>query len=425
MVRSENMKKLFAVLLAAVMLFTLTACGSGGNNGPDEPAEGEWAGTYDVKIWIADNAVELTKKQIADFNSSNEYGIVINAAIEAVSENDSADNMLADVNAGGDIFCLSQAQFDRLVQAGALSKLTESAAKAVTEANDAGIVGAAKSDEDIYAYPLSSDNGYLLYYDKSVIPDEDVTSLEKLIEDCEAANKHFCMELETSAWYLAGFFFGTGCLSDWTVDKDGNFVSVNDTFNSANGLIAAKGMKKLLDSPIHVSASGAENFANGAAVVVTGTWGYNIGKAILGDDIGAAALPSFTVDGKEYHIGSFNGCKLLGVKPQDDAVRSAVLHKLAQFLTDEERQTERFEELAWSPTNINAQASSAVQSNPGLVALFAQSPYSVAQGQIHSSWWSIAKTIADDVKAADNDEEIQAALDSYHDKLDSLFETSD
>ena len=102
-----------------------------------------------------------------------------------------------------------------------------------------------------------------------------------------------------------------------------------------------------------------------------------------------------------------------------------MLHRLAQFLTDEDRQMERFETLAWGPANTNAQASEEVQANPGLAALLAQSPYSIPQGQIHGSWWDIAKVIADDVKAATDEAGIQAALDSYSAKMNELFNMSD
>ena len=433
-----KMKKILAALLALAMLFSLAACGGGesqNSGNPNNPGgantsdpsggTGELAGTYDVKLWVPEAAVELTQKQINDFNSSNTDGITINPTIESVSEAEAATQMVTDVEAGGDIYFFAQDQFARLVQAGALSKLGVAAAETVTSANASGVVVAAKSGEELFAYPLTADNGYFMYYDKSVISEEHLDSLEDLIADCEAANKYFSMELGTSAWYLAGFFFGTGCHSEWATDDDGTFISVDDDFNSAKGLIAAKGMKKLVDSPMHLSSSQAAEFASGAAIVVTGTWAYSDIKDILGDNMGATDLPSFTVDGQSYHIGSYNGCKLLGVKPQTDAVKSAVLHKLAQYLTDEEHQLERFDALAWGPANTNAQASEEVQANPGLAALLAQSPYSIPQGQIHGSWWDIAKVIADDVKAATDDAGIQAALDSYTAKMTELFNMSD
>ena len=408
------MKKFLAVVLAAMMALSMVPF-----------ASAELAGSYDITVWVAEKAVDLTKQQIADFNASNDVGITFNATVEPVSESDSATQMITDVEAGGDLYCFAQDQFARLVQAGALMKLGTKAAETVIANNDAGTVAAATSGDTLYAYPLTSDNGYFMYYDKSVIPDEDVDSLEKLIADCEAAQKYFAFEQQTSAWYLASFFFATGCKSEWTTDDKGEFISVYDTFNSPEGLIAVKGMKKLVDSPFHLSAGGADQFNQNAAILVSGTWDYEAVKGYLGDNMGVTDLPSFEVDGKEYHLGSFNGCKLMGVKPQVDAVRGAVLHQLAQYLTGEKAQMERFKAKAWGPSNLADQASEAVQANPGLAALLLQAPYSVPQGQIHGSWWDIAKVIGDDVKNAEDEAGLQAALDNYQTKIAALFTLSD
>ncbi|MBP5224896.1 MAG: extracellular solute-binding protein, partial [Lachnospiraceae bacterium] len=420
----KTMKKVLALLLAVVLVFAMAAC-KNPNPGPatddTTKAGSELAGTYDIVVWVADNIVELTKKQINDFNEKNEDGIKFNATVEPVGEGDAATNMITDVTAGGDIFCFAQDQFARLVNAGALAKLGQAAQKTVQDSNDADAVAAATSGSEMYAYPLTADNGYFMYYDKSVISDDIVDSLEDLIAACEDANKYFSMELGTSAWYLASFFFGTGCVSEWATDDDGNFTSINDTFNSANGLIAAKGMKKLLDSPIHNSSSDGSGFANNSAVLVSGTWAYETVKATLGDNMGVADLPSFTVDGKEYHMGSYMGFKLLGVKPQKDAVRAAAIHKLAQYLTSEEGQLERFQAVSWGPANLKAQENEEVKANPALTAVAQQKKYAVPQGQIHGSWWDIAKVIGDDVKAATDDAGLQAALDTYRAKIDALF----
>ena len=415
------MKKVLAILLAVVLLFSLAAC-SGSKPGGDSSSSGsELAGTYDIKVWVANEIADLTQKQIDDFNASNTDGIKFNATVQAVGENDIATQLITDVEAAGDIFIFAQDQFARLIQAGALAKLGQAAAQTVKDNNTPESVAAVTLNNEIYGYPVTADNGYFMYYDKSVIPDEDVDSLEKLIEDCENAGKNFSMELQTSAWYMAGFFFGAGCVSEWTIDDDGMATALNDTFNSANGLIAAKGMKKLLDSPIHVSSSAAADFASGSAVVVCGTWAYNDVQAILGDNLGATDLPSFNVDGKDYHIGSFNGFKLMGVKPQTDAKKQAALHKLAQFLTDEARQLERFNERAWGPSNTVAQKDPAVANNAGQIAINAQAPYATPQGQISGAWWNIAKVIAEEVKAATSDADLQAALDNYKAKCDALI----
>ncbi len=410
------MKKLLSLVLAVMMLMSVAALGS---------AESAAAGNYDITVWVADKAVDLTIAQINRFNETNPYGIVINAKVNPVSEADAATSMITDVEAGADIFCFAQDQFARLVEANAVSKLNADAAAAVAAANDPSVVAAAKSGDTLYAYPLTSDNGYFMYYDKSVIPEEDVDSLEALIADCEAAQKYFAFEMQTSAWYLASFFFATGCVSEWKTDDDGQFVEVRDTFNSPEGLIAVKGMKKLVDSPFHLSSSGGSEFANNAAIVVSGTWDFETVKQILGDNMGVADLPSFEVDGQTYHLGSFSGCKLMGVKPQVDANKAFAVHALAQYLTGEECQLERFDTLSWGPSNLNDQQSDAVQANPGLAALLAQSAYATPQGQIHGSWWDLAKVIGTDVKDATDEAGLQAALDNYYDKIAALFNLSD
>ena len=374
-----------------------------------------------AKIWVAGNAVELTKKQIEDFNASNKAGITIDAKVEAISEAEAATMMLVDVESGADIYCFAQDQFARLLKAGALDKMSAEAQKTVSKDNDAGSVAAATSGKNLYAYPLTSDNGFFLYYDKSIISDEDADSLEQIIADCEATDKYFAFEMQTSAWYMSSFFTGTGCKSEWITDDEGNFVAVDDDYNSEKGLTAVKGMKKLVDSSCHVSAGNVGQFEQGAAAVVSGTWDYEAAQEILGDNMGVTDLPSFEVDGKKYHLGSFSGCKLMGVKPQADDARTEGLNQLAQYLTGEQAQMERFEALSWGPSNKADQASEAVQANAGLAAMLKQAQYSVPQGQIHGAWWDIAKDIAGEVKDAKNEADLQAALDHYSEKLSEVI----
>ena len=400
------MKKILSIVLALAMVLSLGVFAS---------AASEIAGEYDVTVWAPEAAVSLTEQQIADFNASNELGITINATVEPVSEADAASNMDTDVAAGADLFFFAQDQLSRMIKDGAVTKLGQGAAAFVTENNSAGSVLAAQSGEDYYAYPLTADNGYFMYYDKSVIPEEDVDSLEAIIADCEAAGKNFSYELE-NAWYNAGVFFGTGCHSDWSTEDNTNFT-LDDDFNSENGLIAAKGIYKLVSSPIYVNSSNAD-FASGSAVVVTGTWNYATILEQLGDNFGVADLPSFEVDGQSYHLGSYNGCKLLGVKPQEDAVKGAALNQLAQYLTGAECQIQRTVEFGWGPSNNEAAADESVTSNPALTALAEQSAFSVPQPNIPGPWWDIAKVITTDIKASDgSDAALQAALQKYEDSV--------
>lgn len=416
------MKKLLKsslVFMLIAMMLCAAGCAKGGDNGGGN--EGDSA-TYDITVWVSevDGVADLTKEQIERFNAENE-DITINATIEGISESEAATQMITDVESGPDVYCFAQDQLARLVQAGALNVLGEGASQTVKDNNDTGAVNAATVDGKLYCYPLTSDNGYFMYYDKSVISEDMVDDLATLVKACEDANKFFSMEYKTSAWYNAAFFFGTGCKSDWKTDSEGKFVSVDDTFNSPEGLAAMKGMEILAKSKAANSSSDGADFSKGSAVVITGTWALNDIKTILGDNMGVADLPSFTVDGQTYHLGSFSGNKLMGVKPQTDAAKASALQRLAMYLTGEECQMERFNKFGWGPSNKAAQATDAVKSDPTLVALAAQNAYATPQGQIHGSWWDIAKVLGTVAEEATSDDDLQAGLDAYKAAIDALF----
>ena len=416
-----KMSKIFSLILVVVMLFSMTSCDAiqglldkfFGNDVNDE-----LAGTYEITMWVSEieGVADLTQQQIAAFEAANP-GIDIVATIEGVSEANAAGQVLNDPSTAPDIYCFAQDQLARLVQAAALAPLSPDATAAVTAANDAGSVAAGTVGGKMYAYPMTSDNGYYLYYDTSIISPEEADSLEAIIAACEANGKTFRYALENS-WYTASFFFATGCHSTWTMDQNGNYTALDDDFNSEAGLIAMKGMQKLAQSSCY--DSNADIFTN-AGAIVTGTWNSGNAETHFGANLGATDLPSFTVDGQSYHLGSFTGNKLMGVKPQTDVKRAAVLQLLAQFLTNEECQNQRFEQFGWGPSNKNAQATDAVKANPSLSALALQGAYGIPQGQIHGSWWDIAKVLGADAKSAKSDADLQASLDTYTDTVYGLL----
>ena len=413
-----KINKILSLILALAMITCcLAACG-GDKKTDDGAGEGEvdLSGTYKITMWVSEKegVAELFQQQIDAFEKANP-GIVIEAAIEGVTEADAGSKVVNDVATAPDIYCFAQDQLARLVQAAALAKPGKAAAESIKNANDASSVAAATVAGELYAYPMTSDNGYYMYYNKKIVTDPE--SLEQIIADCEASGAKFRYALE-NAWYTASFFFATGCHSDWTMDENGEFIAVDDNFNSAQGLAAMKGMQKLAQSTSY--DSNADIFTD-AAVVITGIWNAEAAEEHFGENFAVTDLPSFEVDGKSYHLGSYSGNKLMGVKPQTDAKRAAVLSKLAQYLTNEACQNDRYNQFQWGPSNKAAQASEAVQSNASLAALAKQNEYAIPQGQIHGAWWDIAKVLGADAKAAKSDADLQTALDEYKATIDDLF----
>ena len=180
----KNLKK----LLLLVPLMALTACdfkyvyviegldlGGGGASQEDDGIED--SGTYDIKVWVDDKIVDLTRTQIQQFASESMGKYTINATVEPVSEGTAASSMLQDVQSGADIFVFAQDQLARLKVAGAVAKQTGSYASFIRMNNSEDSANAASLGENLYAFPITSDNGYFLYYDKSVISDEDAKAL--------------------------------------------------------------------------------------------------------------------------------------------------------------------------------------------------------------------------------------------------------
>jgi arabinogalactan oligomer/maltooligosaccharide transport system substrate-binding protein len=416
-------KVLSTIAIAGVATLALASCGKKKEK---------------LTIWVSesDGVKELTQQQVKAFKklypdvNLGKYKVVV----EGVSEADAATQMIADVESGADIFCFAQDQLARLVQAKAVTEVASEVQKRLVAANDAASIAASTVAGKMYCYPLTSDNGYYMYYDKSVVAEAHLDSLEDIIADCEKANKLFCFELTSSAWYNAAFMFAkndaTGkqlCSETWTTDESGKIVSCESTFDTDNGVIALRGMQHLLKSTCHKDSSTTGEFANDAAVVISGTWGSGDAKNALGDNYAATDLPSFKVDNQTYHLGSFSGNKLMGVKPQTDAEKVAICQLLAEFLTNKDCQLERFNAKGWGPSNKEAQQNDAVKNDAALTALAAQSAYATPQGQIHGSWWDIAKTYASAAKeaAADDATALKAGLDAYKKAVDGLFQMSE
>ncbi|MCR5094179.1 MAG: extracellular solute-binding protein [Lachnospiraceae bacterium] len=398
-------KRLLSVLLAGAMAVSmLTGCG--GKKGGE------------IKIWVADNVVDFTKTQAEQFLASSDDYKGWTVLVEAVGEGDAAGNMITDVTAGADIYGFAQDQIARLVSAGALVEVEASNAAKVQSANAAGVVNAAKVGDKLYAYPMTADNGYFLYYDKSVV--KDPSTLEGIIADCEAAGKNFYMDL--GGWYATAFFFGTGCTLTYDTDNDGNFTACNIDYDSDKGLAALKALVQMASSPSFVQGSSAGDAVNYGAIV-DGTWDAGTIKEVLGDNYACAKLPTFTVDGQTYQMSGFNGCKLLGVKPQEDADKLAVCDALADYLTSESVQLARYEAVGWGPSNIAAQNSDAVKADPALSALAEQFAYTIPQGNYPGDYWTLAESLRDSIvggeyKGAD-DATLKAALASFQSSCQS------
>lgn len=377
-----------------------------------------------IKVWVPDNTVDFTKEKIADFQKENADAASYTFDVQAVGEGDAAKDMLTDVESGADVYSFAQDQLARLIAADAILEVAPENAEKVKEENDEGSVSAATVGDTLYAYPLTSDNGYFLYYDKDVVTDP--ADLDAILSDCADAGKNFYFQIN-EAWYQSAFFFATGCKFDYTTDAQGNFTACDMDYASDAGVVALREMARVAESPAFQNGSTAGKMVNPAAFV-DGTWDTETAKQLLGDGYACAKLPSFTgSDGKTYQMSGFSGYKLMGVKPQENAGKLVVCDALAAYLSSEEVQIGRYQEFGWGPSNLEAKKDPAIQSDEALTALNEQMAVSKPQGQYPDQVWDYSKGFGDDIiqgkiNSSMSDDELMAALQTYQDTCVSYAE---
>ncbi len=333
-----------------------------------------------LTIWCADNDVAetLIEKFKKDNPEYSDYTFVVehHNEADAYSEYITAKEL-------PDLITFPQDQLAMLVNHGALNTVST---RDFADDCGKGAVSAVTLGSKAYAYPITADNGFFLYYNKDIISDP--SSLEAILADCEAAGKFFNMEI-TSGWYNVAFFFGAGCTIEYKTDASGYFTGITCDVGSAKGVKALKAMGKVAASPAFYNSVDRDNLKNSAAVV-SGTWDAAAISDAWGKGYAAAKLP--TVDG--FQMYSFAGFKLIGVTTANSANKAAAT-ALAKYLSSTEAQVLRAEKKEWLPARKSAQKK--VSLGVSSKAMLAQLRYSVAQKQIAGSYWDIASQVANTV----------------------------
>lgn len=420
-------KKVLALGLVGAMAISMAACGktsSSTDNGGSGNA-GTSNETVSLRVWGGEEDQNLLKDLVEKFKTTYPDQ-KFNIEIGVESESTAKDTVLTDVEAAADVFAFASDQIVDLNNAKALANIEDMdaalqnyAKKSVADikaANGDGSVEAASIDGKLMAFPMTGGNGYFLYYDSSVISDEDAATWDTLLAAADKAGKKVGMTL-ASGWYDASFFYGagftTGLNDDGTTaidfngtSKDG-YTGVQVTQSMLN-IASNKAFMAIADGDISNQIAGGT-----LAAVVSGTWDAENAQKVFGNGYAAAKLPTYTLDGKQVQQGSVSGYKFLGVNAYSKNVGWATV--LAEFLTNEESQATRFEQRQLAPTNKKVAASDEVSKNVAIAASGAQDAYGVIQ-TVSAKYWDPAKTfgemIAQGSISATDEKAIQDALDT-------------
>ena len=386
--------RILSLVIALLMLtMAFAACG----NGKDEPKDKE---KVTLTVWGSQEDQEMLKEMCAAFAAANpdkEYKFLFGVQ----GEGDAADKVLNDVTSGPDVFSFASDQINKLIAGGALARVGGDFEKFVKESNTATSVESASvtinGETQLYAYPCTEDNTLFLYYDKSVIKAEDVTTLGGLLDAAEAAGRKVHFKLNDDGWYLSSFFFAFDDLKyDVTYDASLKETAVNINYNNANGLAVMQALVEYVNHPALVIQTDDSKLIAGftptaegkveVAAGVSGIWNAKAVQEQLGDNMGVAKLPTVQIGGQEKQLTTYMGCKLIGVNGYSQNKGEA--HKLAQWLTNEQNQMKRFETRGFGPSNKAVASNPAVQNDAVLAAVLAQAQFSRAQTSVPGNYWT-------------------------------------
>lgn len=354
-------KKVLSVMLAVAMTATMVVgCGSKTAETPATTAaetteaaaattteaaaeEEAWAGT--VLVWSPqeDQDTGWLQQECEAFNEAHpawditfEYGVC--------PEGDAKTNVTTDVEASADVYMLANDNIPDLAAAGALAEIGGSYLDQVTAQSSDSILSSVTYNDAVLAFPFTS-NTWFMYYDASVFSEDDVKSLDTMLEKGKVS---FPL---TNSWYIAAFYAANGC----TLFGDGTDEAAGIDFS---GDKAAAVTDYLVD--LNANANFV-NDADGAGIaglregtvnaIFSGSWDADAVKEALGDNYAAAGIPTAKIGGSDVQMKAFVGSKAIGVNP--NAENPQVAMALAAYLSSDEAQQAHYDMRNIIPSSKN------------------------------------------------------------------------
>lgn len=411
-------QKFLAALLTASMAFScLTGCGNDKSAGNDGNQTGGSATNVTLKVWCPHNQVDtgiMEQQQKAFAAAHPEYNI--KWVTEIVGEDKCQESVLKDVGAAADVFMFASDQLPSLVDAGAIAKLGGTTEAMVKETNSDAVIATATVNGSLYAIPFTH-NTFFMYYDKTILDNTDIVSLEKIMAKQTASNVYNFYFESAGGWKLGCYYYGAG-LS--VFGPEGNDVSAGVDWNNATGVAVTNYLIDLINNP----KCAYDNEISVTELIgdhrlgawFDGSWNYDLYHDILGDDMGMATIPTFNPNGTDYQLKGFYGSKCIGVNAKSQNMGAAVA--FAAFLGNEENQLLRYQLSAQVPCNKNAGENADVKANPLAAVLIEESnTASVAQpanSVFSARYWTYANTIPTEIRSKEiTKNNVQQKLDAF------------
>lgn len=276
--------------------------------------------------------------------------------VYGVSDEASAATAVSqDPDASADVFMYANDTLTTMTDANALAKFGGIYAEELKATNSETLLDSLTLDGDIYGVPFTTNTWYM-YYDKSVFTEEDVKSLDTMLE------KGVVSFPFVNSWYLPAFYFGNGC----TLFGDGTQEELGADFGGENAVEVTEYLVDLVANPnfkIDQDGSGLAGLRDGSInAIFSGSWDAAAVQEILGDNMGVAALPTYTLNGEEKQMYAYAGSKAIGVNTSTKHMKASV--ELAMYLGSAEAQRLHYELRNVIPCNTELNSDPEIAADP-------------------------------------------------------------
>lgn len=405
-------KRICGLFLGILCTVVLTGCGLTGKKdlAKNSDPEGTQSQTVELVVWGAEEDTELMNRIIQSFLTKYQGQANFQISFEVQGESQCKDVLIGELEKGADVFTFADDQLNALAAAGALDPIQD--ADEIKNRNLSSTVEAATVNDRLYAYPLTADNGYFLYYNKQYITEEQAKTLDGILGAAAANGKLFTMDW-SSAWYVYSFFGNTGLQVGLSDDGITNYCTWNQTDGEIRGIDVAQAMLQIAGNP-GFSSRTDEEFLNGVkdgSVIagISGVWNSVAIQEAWGENAGAVSLPTYSLNGSQMQMASFSGCKLIGVNAYSKHPEWA--SKLAEWITNEENQKLRFEMRGQGPSNITVADSDEIKESLAISALIEQSEFSQLQRVGGKFWDPVSKFALNMAAGNPSGQDLQEQLD--------------
>lgn len=415
-----NNKSRFAVLLVSSM-FVLASCGSSASSSSTVSSSQSASSTpisyagvsAPIIVWAPAEEEPVLTEVVKKYNDAqNVAENKFNVKFTAVSEADGGTTLAVDpkVTNYPSLVACADDHINNLVNKKIVNPITGSLLNTIKAADSDFSVTCFTNQDKLYAFPITSDNGYFLWYNSKAVTAAQAGSLETLLETAKTAGKKVLMDVP-NGWYVNSFFMSPdACGKDslkWkqTTDEGGvAHISYDITWDDATGVSVATAMgtllKKYADSGTLITGGDSviqAGFTDGSLIAcVSGLWNEKTLGTILNNDLAATKLPTYTIGTKTYQMGSFSGSKGYVVNSFASTAEQKAAYYLGNLLTQKDAQLVRFNKRASIPCNKEALADQSYTSavSIGAKALNAQSVYaSIQSSSAESRYWDVGKAI--------------------------------